>query len=305
MDPLEIITNRKFIDIDTYESVDNYINEICADPDFLCKSDEHKRVCGTNTSIYTSVNNVNEICENIKEANVCENDIKECVVLANNTFEDSKQFVSTSFSNIIIPIPKAFDNDGNQKFIRLPALSSTKKKNSNEICSVCACMDRFAKSPGSGYNDTYTSPRQNTCVFGDEFEYYYYPYYVDQIRDKIKDTPIVKIGPNGKYHLLNKNIIHIRTEDDLNSVNLYNILVKNGISPNVTLEFMKGILYKNDKESLKELDLFLTTQKQTKSRFGKKSSFGQTQQTYKNNFFLHFVFVVFMVIILMQLLKNV
>ena len=76
MDPLQIITNRKFIDIDTVQSVDAYIDEICSDPDFLCKTDEHKRVCGTNTSIYTNIENVNNICENIKQANICENDIK-------------------------------------------------------------------------------------------------------------------------------------------------------------------------------------------------------------------------------------
>ena len=125
----KIISNRKFIDIDTYDSVDNYINEICSNPEFLCQSDEHKKVCGENASFYTGLENVKNICEDIKQANVCENDIKECVVLANDPLDN--KYVSTSFSNIIIPIKNAFDADGNQKFIRLPALSTSKKKNSN------------------------------------------------------------------------------------------------------------------------------------------------------------------------------
>ena len=61
----KIISNRKFIDIDTMQSVDNYIDTLCADPAFLCKSDEHRQLCGTNTSIYANVQNVNDICENI------------------------------------------------------------------------------------------------------------------------------------------------------------------------------------------------------------------------------------------------
>ena len=81
-------------------------------------------------------------------------------------------------------------------------------------------MDRFAKSPGAGANDGYTSPRQNTCTYNDDFEYYYYPLYVDQIRDGVKDTPDVLVGPNGKYTILNKNIIHIKTENDLTSVQI-------------------------------------------------------------------------------------
>jgi hypothetical protein len=307
MDPL--FSNRKFIDIDTLETVDKYIDEICSDPDFLCKNNENIEMCGKNTTIYSNVDNVKNICEEIKQANVCENDIKECIVLANNyTFEDSRQFVTTSFSNIIIPITKAFDNDGNQKFIRLPSLSSTKKKNSNEICSVCACMDRFAKSPGAGAKDGYTSPRQNTCTYDDDFEYYYYPLYVDQIRDGIKNTPSVLVGPNGKYTVLNKNIIHIKTESDLNSVNLYNILVKNGIANGVAKNFINN-LYKNNEQSLKELELYLLGKDKAgnKSTFGKsvfgKSVFGKSVNSNLNSnlsFYFIIAIVLFVIYILMK-----
>jgi len=299
MDPLKIITNRKFIDIDTYQSVDNYINEICADPGFLCKSEEHKKVCGENASFYTGVKNVKDICNSIKEANVCENDIKECIVLADNTFDDSQRYVSTSFSNIIIPIPKAFDNDGHQKFIRLPALSASKKKNSNEICSVCACMHRFATSPGSGVND-YTSPGQNGCVFGDNFEYYYYPLYVQQIRTGLKDTPPVTVGVNGKYIVLNTNIIAINTEDGLSTVNLYNSLVKNGISQGVAKSFITEVLYKKDEQAKKELELNLI--KNSKSKFSNNiSRFGNS---FNNNLFFYLILIGLILFLLIQLKNN-
>jgi len=295
------VTNRKFLDIDTLETVDDYIDEICEDPAFLCKNDQHKEICGKNTSIYASVENVNTICENIKQANVCENDIKECVVLANNIFENSQKFVSTSFSNIIIPIPKAFDRDGNQKFIRLPSLSSTSKKNSNEICSVCACMDRFAKSPGSGFND-YTSPGQNKCVFDDKFEYYYYPVYVQQIREKIKDSPSIVVG-NGKI-VINTNIIHITTDDDLLITKLYEILIKNGISEQVSNDFLTKVLYRDSPQSLKDFKVYLLDKKKKMaSTQNNKSSFvSNTSLQYQSKGinFLYLLLVIFFIIFLIK-----
>lgn len=293
----QAVTNRKFIDIDTLESVDNYIDEICADPDFLCRNDQHKEMCGKNTSIYASIDNVNNICQNIKEANICENDIKECVVLADNTLEGSQKFLSTSFSNIIIPIPSAFDNDGNQKFIRLPSLSSSRKKNSNEICSVCACMDRFARSPGSGFND-YTSPGQNKCVFGEKFEYYYYPVYVQQIRDKIKDSPPVVLG--GKT-VINTNIIHVTTDNDLLITKLYELLIKNGISEKLTRDFLTNVLYRDNQDSLKEFKAYLINKKKqalSKSGFGSSSSPAtQTHMDFKTVLYyvLFIIFIIFLI----------
>jgi hypothetical protein len=252
----KIVTNRKYIDIDTLDSVDNYIDSICENPDFLCRSDYNKKMCGTNTSIYANAENVENICRGIQEANVCEDDIKECVVSVRNSIDNSSSFITTSFLNVIIPIPNAYDNDGNIKFIRLPPLGTTKKENSNEICSVCACMDRFATSPGSGFND-YTSPRQNKCVYLETFEYYYYPLYIEQIRNKLTD---VKLVVSEKYNVVNSNIISIATDDDLNAISLYTILTKNGISEKVTTDFV-NLLYKGNKQVIKDFNKFLSTKK--------------------------------------------
>ena len=286
-----IITNQKIIDNDNSVIVDKYIDEICSDPNFLCNNVE---LCGKNTSIYTNVQNVQNICKNIKEANVCENDVKECIVLSNNTFDETQKYVSTSFINIIIPIINAKDDKGNQKFIRLPSLSGSKKQNSNEICNVCACMDRFARSPGSGFND-YTSPGQNQCVYADDFEYYYYPLYIENIRNKLKDVPPVILS--NKYTIINSNIIHINTGDDLNSSNLYDILIKNGISQYVTLNFINNVLYKNNKNSSKELSLYILTKQDNQKLIN-----SQTKSNNKLNFF-YIIFIVFLIIMLINL-KN-
>ena len=243
--------NRSFVDIDTADQVDKYIDEICSDPVFLCNN---KQMCGKNTSIYTGVKNVNIICDDISKANECENDFQECVVLANNTFGETQKYISTSFINIIIPIPNAFDLNGNNKFIRLPALSSSKKPNSMEICSVCACMNRFATSPGAGVNE-FTSPGQNQCTYLDSFEYYYYPVYIQNINEKLPDAPSVIIG---KYTIINSNIIPIYTEDDLSPINLYNILTtRGGIQPMLALKFIINVLYRGNSGSIKELQLYV------------------------------------------------
>ena len=57
--------------------------------------------------------------------------------------------------------------------------------------------------------------------------------------------------------IFNTNIIRINTENDLSSCNLYNLLIKNGVSKNITLNFINNILYKNDKQSSKDLNLCL------------------------------------------------
>jgi hypothetical protein len=242
--------SRSFVNIDNQEEISKYIDEICADPVFLCKNRE---ICGNNTTIYMGTENVNEICKSIDEANICENDFKECVVLANNLLGGGQKYISTSFVNIIIPIPKALDDNGNNKFLRLPALSSSKKPNSMEICSICACMNRFATSPGAGEN-SFTSPGQNTCVYMDTFEYFYYPVQMETINKKLKDPPEIKFG---SYLVINSNIITANTEEDLSVINLYNLLIKNGISTGLTTNFITNVLYKNNRDSSKELQLYL------------------------------------------------
>jgi len=293
----KIISNRTMIDNDTFEIVDKYIDEICENPEFLCNNIE---VCGKNTSIYTNVANVKDICKNIEEAKICDNDIKECIVLANNSFNESQKFVSTSFSNIIIPIPKATDKNGNQKFLRLPSLSGSKKPNSNEICNVCACMDRFARSPGSGFND-YTSPGQNECVYADDFEYYYYPYQIQIMRDNpnnLNNPPPVIVG--GKYNVINSNIIQTNTEDDLSVINLYNLLTKNEISDTLTINFILNVLYKKNKDSAKELTLYLSSSKnKNKSTFGQSNNDSNSSST--DSLFSNLLFIAFIILLLFNL----
>ena len=239
-----------FIENDTADQVGKYIDDICSDPIFLCKNRE---LCGKQTSIYYNVENVNNICSEMEKASECDNDCKECVVQAINYFGESQKYISTSFVNIIVPIPNVLDNEGNNKFIRLPSLSSSKKPESMEVCSVCACMNRFATSPGAGDNE-YTSPGQDTCVYLDSFEYYYYPLYVERVNKKLKDAPAITLG---KYLILNKNIIPIESEEGLGAISLYNLLIKNGVPPKLSRDFITKTLYRGNKAVDKELQIYL------------------------------------------------
>ena len=288
-----IISNRKFIDNDTSEIVDKYIDTLCEDPKFLC---ENREMCGNNTSIYTNKANVDSICENIVKANQCENNVDECIVLADNSIDDSQKYVSTSFVNIIVPIPNVIDSDGNQKFLRLPPLSGSKKKNSNEICHVCACMDRFARSPGSSVND-YTSPGQNECVYPSDFEYYYYPLYIESIRSKLKDAPPVIVGKK-KYRVLNKNIIYANTQEDLNIGNLYQLLLNKGIQERDVRNFVLNILYKNDQEKAKELEQFLINKGLINQLNLSKN------KLFSNMSFFYIIFIIFLVMVFIYYRLN-
>jgi len=279
-----VISNRQFIDNDTAERVDNYIDEICSDPDFLCKN---KELCGTSTSIYTSVENVNEICNDITEANKCENDIQQCVVSANNTFDEDQATVSTSFVNIIVPITKEVDSFGNQKFLRLPPLSGSKSKNSNEVCNICVCMDRFSKSPGAGAN-TDTSPGQNQCVYPTTFEYYYYPLYIEDINNKLKDAPVLKIG---KYKIVNSNIIYANSSEDLLVTNLYDLLIKNDVSKTNVINFITNVLYANDSAKEKQLQLYILNNKNDNVKNINNGTY------YKNIASFFIIFILFLIIL--------
>lgn len=241
--------NRSFIDNDTSDQVNKYIDEICSDPMFLCSN---KELCGKNTTIYTGVENVDNICKDLKKANECDNDFQECIVQVSSFLEGSQKYISTSFVNVIIPIPNALDNNGNNKFIRLPSLSSSKKPKSMETCSICACMNRFATSPGGGAND-YTSPGQNQCVYIN-FEYYYYPLSIETLTQKIPNPPPVEVG---KYKVLNSNIIMIPSEENLQPINLYKLLIRNKIPDGVALSFITKVLYKDNDAIVKELQLYL------------------------------------------------
>jgi len=253
-DPVLEVEN-KFIVNDTSEQVGRYIDEICSDPNFLCSN---RQMCATDTTIYTGIDNINKICSNIEKSNKCENEFAECMVSTENLFDEARNVVKTSFVNIIIPITGAFDNEGNQKFLRLPPLSGSKKPKSTDICNICACMNRFSTSPGSGgaiNENSYTSPGQNICIYPAFIEHYYYPISIQNINTKLKNAPNVKIG---KYNVVNSNIIHARSEEELLVPNLYDVLIKNGITPEISSSFILDKLYKNDQTKAKELKLHIS-----------------------------------------------
>ena len=253
-------TSSQFINNDTIEQINKYIDTICSNPSFLCKNRE---LCGNNTSIYNSIDDVNAICDNLEVANQCQNNFKECVVLVKNTFGDSDQFLASSFVNIIVPIPNALDSYGNQKFLRLPALSGSKKQGSQDVCNLCLCMNRFAQSPGAG-NNSATSPGQNQCVYSNSFEYYYFPLDIEYIVSKLSNPPPITIG---KYNVLVSNIIYAHSEEDLSVGTLYDLLINNSISQPNTVHFILNVLYSNDTKKANDLNLYLQgkTKEQTKT----------------------------------------
>jgi hypothetical protein len=284
---------KLFINNDTQEQVNKYLDNICSDPKFLCNN---KELCGTSTSIYTSVSNVKNICENIKKANKCENDFKECVVLTTNLMDDSQEAISTSFVNIIIPIANELDAAGNQKFLRMPALSSSKNANSKDICSICECMNRFALSPGAGNNNnniSNTSPGQNQCMYPTTFEFFYYPIDIENINNIIPKTVPVTLG---KYTVINSNIIYASSEESLAVGNLYDLLIKNGISNLNTINFINK-LYQNSKT--KELNLYIL------NKTKKLVSQNNKKKFYENITFYYVIFIIFIILIFFFLIKFI
>ena len=248
-----------FVVNETADQINRYINEICADPAFLCSN---KDVCGKNSVLYANTESVNKICNDITESNKCDIDFSECLVNTTNTFDEDKNKISTSFVNIILPIPNAFDENANQKFLRLPPLSSTKNPKSKDICNICMCMNRFSSVPGSSAvinESSYTSPGQDTCIYPDFIEHYYYPVSVQNLNTKIKNTPPVIID---KYKVINSNIIFAHSEEDLNVINLYNLLLKNGVNVGIAVNFILNVLYNKNDEKKKELNLYILNKSQ-------------------------------------------
>ena len=295
-----IVSNKKLSDNDTSELVDHYIDEICSDSNFLCKN---KELCGKNSFMYTNTKNVEKICKNIKNANVCENQIDECLVVVKNQFGETidgsggggGKNVVTSFVNIIVPIPNAFDALGNIKFIRLPPLSGSKKKGSLDICNICKCMNRFAKSPGAGENSS-TSPGQNQCIYSDTFEHYYYPLYIENINRRLANAPVIKLG---RRNIINENIIYVNSQEDLNPTNLYDILIENNITKTNTIKFITNVLYKNNESISKELRLYILNKKQSK-RINKDKF-----ESYEDFIVYFIIFIIFIILILFILSKSV
>jgi hypothetical protein len=285
---------KKFIKNDSRDEVTRYVDEICSDPGFLCSN---RDLCGSSTTIYSSRKNVEQICKDRQKANVCENNFDECLVNVKNTFDDSNALISTSFVNIIIPIKNAFDKNANQKFLRLPALSSSKKPKSQEICNVCACMNRFSTSPGASAvidESSYTGPGQNTCMYPEFIEHFYYPLDFENINSKLKGkAPPVKIG---KYTVINSNIIYAHSEEDLTVQNLYDLLIKNGISEPITKNFILNVLYQSTPTKSKELELYISKKTDNNKRFIKNGIF------FENITFFYIIFTVFVSMIILKLI---
>jgi len=263
--------NKEFVVNDTTDQVNRYIDEICADPKFLCSN---KELCAKSSTLYAGIDNIKKICSDITESNKYDTDFSECLVNTENKFDEERKIVTTSFVNIILPIVGAFDESANQKFLRLPALSSSKKPKSQDICNICACMNRFSTSPGSSAainQNSYTSPGQNICIYPDFIEHYYYPVSMQNINEKLKDSaPPVKIH---KYKIINSNIIFAHAEEDLEVGQLYDLLTKNGISKEITINFILNVLYKNDEIKKKELTLHTANKQKSNTAFIKNGVF--------------------------------
>jgi hypothetical protein len=271
-------TKNEFRQADNLDQINKYIDEICSNPDYLCKNQE---LCGTSTSIYSSINDVNSICDQLGK-NQCENDITLCNVSTQNTFTDPNQNVVTSFNNIILPIPDAKDNLGNQFFLRLPALSPSKLENSNQPCSICACVERFATTLGLGAN---TAPGQNQCVYMKTFNSIYYPIDMELFN---KNNGIDSVSTAG-YTIFNSNIIETYTDDDLQVGVLYDKLVSVGIAESIVRDFVVTTLYNNDQSIIKELQLYIANKGVQTIKMDNKNKF------YQNISFYYFVFCVFVV----------
>ena len=229
-----------FTDTDTAENVQRFIDDLCNNPEFLCSN---KDVCVT-SKLQGNLEQINTTCKNYANANVCENkDIKECLVQASS----DSTIISTSFVNIIIPIKNEFDKNGNQKFLRLPALSSSKNPSSTAICNSCSCVSRFAKSGLSNW----TSPGANVCEYNTKaFETLLYEVDLENLHSKLKNAPPAKVG---KYNVLSSNIIHVPSEEDLEICNLYNLLIENGIMEYSAVQLIKT-LYESDPTVTKQIE---------------------------------------------------
>ena len=285
-------SSPSFIQNDNIEQVARYLDEICSDPEFLCNN---KETCGTNTTLYTNINNVNDICIQAKQANECEDDVKDCLVNTINLFDDTHGSITTSFINIILPIPNAYDKSANQKFLRLPALSGSKNPNSKDICKICACINRFATAPGSNtvsQMSSYTAPKGNMCQYPDTTEHYYYPISIQNINTKLNAAPVVI----GKYKIINNNIIFAHSEEELLIPNLYELLIKNDISVDIATSFILNDLYKHDILKVKELNDYIASKQKLNTNLIKNGLF------YKNMAFFYILFVLFIAVILIKIM---
>jgi len=282
--------SRKFVDQDTSQILNDYVNDLCSNQNFLCTN---RKLCADNTSLFGPLDHINKICKDIKKASTCTNDVDVCVVNATNLLTTSQKMVNTTFLNIIVPIPNAHDDLGNQKFLRLPPLSGSKIPGSDDICNSCACFERFSIAPGQqGEDAKYTAPGQGECVFNPDFEYYYYPLDIENITNTLQDEPDIFL--NGKK-VLPKNVIFSNNNEDLQVGNLYDILINRGIHSPTAFSFITKKLwpYNIDKET--ELKLHIKNKKDTELLQDNNLKFQKDMIT------IYVIFIIFIILILFNL----
>jgi len=281
---------RKFVDQDTSVVIDKYFNKSCTeDLDFLCTN---RKLCSENTSTLGSLSDINKMCLEIKDLNKCKDDIDVCTVSANNLITDDPKVVNTSFLNIIIPIPTAFDDDANQKFLRLPPLSSSKEPGTKNLCNSCACFERFGMSVGSSGPDAkYTAEGQKECIF-ENFEYYYYPLEMENVTNTLNNQLGIYLGGS---LVLPKNIIFANNNEDLEVGNLYDILVNKGISAKTAFNFITQKLWKNNTEKELQLKMHIRDKKEHEILDGEKLKFSKDMISF------YVIFIVFLILVIFNL----
>jgi len=286
---------RRYLDQETTEIVDDYVNSMCADQNFLCS---HKEICAENSSYFGGLANINKICDDIKKSNICPREVDSCLVRVDNFITNTKKYINTTFMNIIVPIPGAVDNNGNTKFLRLPPLSGSKIPGENDICNSCACFERFAIAPGtsSGEDSKYTAPGQGECVFPPEFEYYYYPLDIENINNTLKNEPEIMFG---NYKVIPENIIYANNNQDLFISNLYDILLKNNINSQTAVDFITKKLWPNNIDKELELKIHIKNKKGTLKLEADKAKFTNELISF------YVIFIVFIAFIILNLNKSV
>ena len=123
-----------FVTNDSQEQINKYLNEICADPQFLCNN---KDLCATNSIHYANKAAVDKICEDIKEAKKCDTDFSECMVSTINTFDEDKNNITTN-ERMIINFPIGdYLNENSPKnstdYLNSDRTISTKSSNYNTV----------------------------------------------------------------------------------------------------------------------------------------------------------------------------
>ena len=282
---------RKYVDQESTEIVNDYINSLCADQNFLCSN---RKICSESSTYFGNLSNIDKICNEIKKSNKCTDDIDICVVKADNLLTTSKKDVNTTFMNIIVPITGASDKYGNQMFLRLPPLSGSKIPGEDNLCNSCACFERFSVAPGTsaGIDSQYTAPGQGECIFNSNFEYYYYPLDVENITRALNNKSGIMIG---NYKVLPDNIIYANNSEDLTVNNLYDILITNGINNNIAFNFITKKLWPNNIDKELELKLHIKNKKGLLQLESNK-------QEFKNDLITFYViFIAFIILIIFNL----